>query len=77
MNKLRTRLTNSDVLFSVFFLPLTSQDIHAYIDSGTVSLAIQILIASFVGGLFLLKVFWGKVKAFFSNLLSKTRRKNG
>ena len=71
MNKSKTRLTTSGVLLSVFLLPLTSQDVHAYIDPGTGSLIIQVLIASFVGGLFLLKVFWGKVKAFFKNLFSK------
>ncbi len=76
-NNLRTRLTTSGVLLSVFWLPLTYQDVHAYIDAGTGSLIIQILIASFVGGLFLIKVFWGKIKRFFSNLLSKARRGNG
>jgi len=55
----------------VFLLPLTSQEVHAYIDPGTGSLVIQILIASFVGGVFLLKIFWEKVKAFFKNLFSK------
>ena len=34
-----------------------------YIDPGTGSLVIQILIASLVGGLFMLKVYWRKVKA--------------
>lgn len=77
MNKSKTSLTTSGVLLSVFLLPLTSQNIHAYIDPGTGSLIIQVLIASFVGGLFLLKVFWGKVKAFLSKLFSKVRRGNG
>lgn len=35
-----------------------------YIDPGTGSLVIQVLIASLVGGLFMLKVYWRKVKAF-------------
>ena len=77
MNKLKTRLATSGVLLSVFLLPLTSQDVHAYIDAGTGSLIIQILIAGFVGGIFLIKVFWGKVKAFLSNLFLKSRRGNG
>ena len=77
MNKSKTSLTTSSVSLSVFLLPLTSQNIHAYIDPGTGSLIIQILIASFVGGLFLIKVFWGKVKAFFNNLFSRARKGNG
>ena len=74
MNKLKPRLTTSGVLLSVFLLPLTSQDVHAYIDLGTGSIIIQVLIASLIGGLFLLKVYWGKVKAFIRNLFSKARR---
>lgn len=77
INKTKTSLTTSGVLLSVFLLPLPFQNIHAYIDPGTGSLIIQILIASFVGGLFLIKVFWGKVKAFFNNLFSKAKKGNG
>ncbi len=74
INKLRTRLTDSGVSLSVFLLPLTSQNIHAYIDAGTTTLIIQFLIAGFVGGLFLIKVFWKKVKAFFGNLFIRIRK---
>jgi len=77
INKLKTRLTTSSVLLSVPLLPLVSQNIHAYIDPGTGSLIIQLLIASFVGALFLIKIYWGKVKAFFNNLFSKARKGNG
>ncbi|MDH5695679.1 MAG: hypothetical protein OEZ00_03610 [Dehalococcoidia bacterium] len=77
INKLKTRLTTSSALLSVSLLPFTSQNIHAYIDPGTGSLIIQVLIAAFVGGLFLIKVFWRKVKAFFSNFFSKAKKGNG
>lgn len=50
---------------------------HPYIDPGTGSLIIQLLIASFVGGIFLLKIFWGKVKAFLKKIFSKATRGNG
>ena len=90
MNKSGTRLTAAaiflfvyllllvpqDVHASVSLLPLTFQDVHGYIDAGTGSLIIQFLIAGAVGGLFLIKVFWTKVKAFFSNLFSKARKGN-
>lgn len=77
MNKLRTRLTTSSVLLSVFFLPVMPQDGHYYIDAGTGSLIIQFLIAGAVAGLFLMKVFWKKVKVFFSNLFARARKGNG
>jgi len=37
-----------------------------YIDPGTGSLIIQVLIAFFLGGLFTLRVYWKKFKAFFT-----------
>lgn len=42
-----------------------------YIDPGTGSLVIQFLIAGIVSGLFLLKLFWAKVKAFLSRVFKK------
>lgn len=58
------------VFSSIPLVPQISSDPN-YIDPGTGSLIIQIIIGSFVGGLFLLKVFWGKVRAFFGRLFSK------
>lgn len=45
--------------------PVILQNFPAYLDPGTGSLIIQILVASFLGGLFMLKVYWKKVKAWF------------
>ncbi len=41
-------------------------DAHAYLDAGTGSMIIQVLIASIAGALFFLKSYWRKVKSFFS-----------
>ena len=43
----------------------------AYLDPGTGSYLFQILIAALVGGLFAVKLFWGKIAAFFSGLFGK------
>ncbi len=72
ISKLKTRLTTSGVLLSVFFLPVMAQDGHYYIDAGTASLIIQFLIAGAVGGFFFIKIFWGKIKAFFNKLFAGT-----
>ena len=56
-------------------LPLSLRDIHEYLDLGTGSVLIQILIASLVSGAFMIKLFWGKIKAYFRNIL--LRIKNG
>ncbi len=74
---LKTRSTTSGILLSVTLLPLAFENIHAYIDAGTGSLIIQFLIAGAVGGLFLIKAFFGKIKAFFNNHFSKFRIGNG
>ena len=47
------------------------QKISAYIDAGTATLIVQFLIAGALAGLCMLKVFWGKVKVFFTNLFKK------
>ncbi len=36
-----------------------------YIGAGTGSLIIQVVIAAFVGGLFVLKVYWRRITGFF------------
>ena len=73
-NDLKTQSVISSVAFSLPPLLFISQSVHAYIDAGTTTLIIQFLIAGFVGGLFLIKVFWKKVKAFFGNLLVRIRK---
>lgn len=43
----------------------------AYLDPGTGSYLFQILIAALVGGLFAIKLFWGRISAFLSGLSGK------
>lgn len=44
---------------------------HAYIDPGTGSYLLQILVAALLGGLFAVKIFWGNIKGFFKRLFSR------
>jgi hypothetical protein len=39
---------------------------HAYIDPGTGSYLLQILIASLLGAAFALKIYWARIKNFLS-----------
>jgi hypothetical protein len=41
---------------------------HAYLDPGTGSYLIQIVLATIVGALFAVRLFWGRIKAFFQDL---------
>jgi hypothetical protein len=50
-------------LFVATILPVT---LSAYIDPGTGSYILQLLIAAFVGVSFTIKLFWKRIKKFFS-----------
>ena len=43
----------------------------AYLDPGTGSFLLQLLLATFLGGLFMIKTFWKRIKNFFSRLFSR------
>ena len=53
------------------FAPL-KRDV-AYLDPGTGSFLLQLLLASLLGGLFLVRAFWGRIKAFFVRVFSKNK----
>ncbi len=44
---------------------------YGYIDPGTGSFILQMLIGFVLGGIFALKVFWGKVTAFFTRIFGR------
>ncbi len=66
--RLRTILV---VLFSVYLI--FPQTVYAYLDPGTGSYVLQIIIASLVGAMFAIKIFWHKINIFFKNLFSKAQ----
>lgn len=45
-----------------------------YIDPGTGSYVIQVILAVFVGASIGIKVFWSKIKTFFGKLFSKKNK---
>ena len=57
--------TSVNQLFFGFFLLFAFAVECGYIDPGTGSYFIQILIGVLAGGLFALKIFWKKIVAFF------------
>ena len=68
--------TVSTVIFSFPPLIFIFKGVDAYIDAGTGSLIIQFLIAGAVGGIVLVRGFWRRIKAFFDNHFSKSRKGN-
>lgn len=51
---------------------------RAYIDPGTGSYILQIVIAGIVGAAFMLKLFWKRIQLFISNIILRknSRREN-
>ena len=48
------------------------QPAHAYLDPGTGSFLLQMLIAGVMGAMFTIKMYWTKVKFFFSGNLKES-----
>ncbi len=69
------RIKYAAVILTVFSLILLvfSQPAYAYLDPGSGSYLIQIAIASFFGSLYFIKVFWGRIKLFVTNVFSRER----
>jgi hypothetical protein len=52
-------------------LPSLLRGQEAYLDPGSGSYLIQLLIASLLGGLFVIRSSWDRIKGFFSKLFSR------
>ena len=54
-----------------FFYFTFPETLDAYLDPGTGSIILQVVIGVAVGGLFTVGLFWHRVKTFFKNLFSR------
>jgi len=66
--------------FPILFLIVTlnfalAQNAYAYLDPGTGSYIFQVLIATVIGALFTIKMYWQKIKDSIVNLFSKKQEK--
>ena len=66
--------TNAIYLSLVLVLFLFPVNVYAYIDLGTGSYMLQLMIGSFLGAAYVLKVYWRKVLGFFRNLFLKSQK---
>jgi hypothetical protein len=57
----------------LLFLLALPADAYAYLDPATGSYITQIIIASIIGGLFLIKQYFFAITAIFKNLFAKTK----
>lgn len=75
---MRSEPNLASVLFAVVCLSLVSIDgAHAYIDPGTGSYILQLLIGGSVAAVFLVKMYWQKLLAVFSKNNTNTNKPEG
>jgi len=58
----------------VFIFPADVQAL--YIDPGTGSIVLQVLLGAVVGGVVALKLYWARVRAWFVRLFSRSSRED-
>jgi ABC-type Na+ efflux pump permease subunit len=59
-----------NLFFLVFFLAQPAAS-YAYIDPGSGSYFLQMFIGIFIGAIFAVKIYWAKIRSFFSAVLKK------
>lgn len=62
------------IIFGMVYLMLP-QTAYSYLDPGTGSYVLQVLLAAFVGAAFTMKIYWAKIKIFFVDLFAKKSKK--
>ena len=58
-------------LFFIFFIPQTA---FAYLDAGSGSYVVQVLIAILAGSLFVIKIFFRQIRNFFGRIFSRGKK---
>ena len=53
---------------------LGTREAHAYLEPGSGSYLLQLLIGGGVGGLFVIKTFWLQIKSFFTVIFFKKKK---
>lgn len=55
----------------VLLLTVIPAPLYAYLDPGTGSYVLQIVLAAVLGGLFAIKLFWHRIKLFLMRIFSR------
>ena len=66
MVDLRELKITTILTLSFLYIILSTDSSHAYIDPGSGSMLLQVLIASILGMLTVIKIYWARLKIFFS-----------
>jgi hypothetical protein len=70
---MRLGITVKSVCLSVLIIVLFVYDAYAYLDPGTGSYFLQLMVAGLLGASFALKVFWKRIRSAFRSFFSKEK----
>ena len=70
---LRFRKSILTILLFLYFYLAIPGNAHAYLDPGSGSYFLQLLLAGLLGATFMIKTFWIRLKGFFVNLFHKSQ----
>ncbi len=62
------------IALGLLFLTFPHQA-QAYLDPGSGSYILQLILAGLLGGSLAVKIFWANIKSFFANLFTKDSKK--
>lgn len=69
-------VTAAGFLALLFLAVLFPRDAHAYLDPGTGSYVLQMIIAGVLGAAFAVKMSWFRIKRFLTGMFSRNDRNN-
>ena len=68
------KLFTSCLVIIFVFVSLLTRNAYAYIDPGTGSYIVQIILGAVVGGLYAIKLFWKNIAAFLKGLFIRKNK---
>ncbi|MHB1415468.1 MAG: hypothetical protein ACYC1C_09460 [Chloroflexota bacterium] len=74
---LRLRLLITLLSVGTIFAVVCPTSAFAYLDPGTSSYVVQMLVAGLLGGAVALKMFWRNVRLYLTNLMSRGQQPGG
>ena len=64
--KIKPKIDINTIITTLTILILITRNTYAYIDPGSGSMILQVIIAAVLGTITVIKIYWNKVKSIFS-----------
>ncbi len=74
---IKTKTLYTSLNFVVIFFLVFPANVYAYLDLGSGSYIIQVLIGTLLGSIYAIKVYWKNIRTMISNLFFKGKKVTG